>query len=954
MAQAAHAQSVLTHRPTVDVVTLHPSTIERLPVATVNGIMQDSEGYVWYATEGGGLCRDNGYQVDVFRSDIDHPDMMEGNTVVLMAEAPWGDIWFTCNHGHLYTLRKSDYSVATASSAPHNRHITCIMPGTEDNMWVAYADTVVSVASDGTILDTFHPTISPNTQSGHTPTPLIVAMLQTAGGDIWLLWRHGQISILGTNTHISLPDSITPAYLYKSPHDDSIWLGTWGQGIYHYSMGHWTHATAHEDEPDIMSRRVINMAADKAGTIMWVATIGGIKAYAIMGDTLTPLSTNGIDVSDYSFVPGPLMLDRTDHVWIPSIDPPTFVINRSDQTISHHDLPSTVQGRHYAANIKTIVADSTCLWIHKLHTHLAMYDPTTHTETINTYFTSTQVMTARHGGGAWVADAHGNVWGVTNNSGRLTSIGGTTVPSRVGALADNGNGILAIATADTIYTFNYIDRTRPTAVAAIQSATSMCYTPDGTLYIAASALYTYRHGLSTCISAGSDHITLVAASTNGTVFCTNSLGEVLRIDGSRLVPVTAAYAEHGSTYNAMTFSHDGHLWLAGGKYVKEYNPLNGKCHTLMASEPRIRLTSINTISATTDGVAVGGIGGIAILKKNENHDTHATTGNPHMPEQQPTLTAYAIDGTVHCLSHVDGTHPATVEIDPDISTLDLRLSTFDFTNTPIIRFQYSIDGMTNGWVSMEYGENTIHLTGIKKGDYTLHVRVSKEGDEYTEPVTLLHIRRLPAWWESSWAYTLYIIAALSILLLVWMLYARMAAQRRQFRQLLLLLYTMHHPSPQIAAGRDMLMIESQPASEGEKPADNGTESPPSATPVSDAAEILDEESINLSMWQRQFLYQAINSVRHNIDNSEYSVTHLASDVCMSRSNLYRHILSLTGQTPTDFIRTIRLEKAETLLRTTTKSIAEIADLTGFSSATYFTKCFKQAYGVLPKNYKRHG
>ena len=124
--------------------------------------------------------------------------------------------------------------------------------------------------------------------------------------------------------------------------------------------------------------------------------------------------------------------------------------------------------------------------------------------------------------------------------------------------------------------------------------------------------------------------------------------------------------------------------------------------------------------------------------------------------------------------------------------------------------------------------------------------------------------------------------------------------------------------------------------------------------MSDAAEILDEESINLSLWQRQFLDQAINSVRHNIDNSEYSVTLLASDVCMSRSNLYRHILSLTGQTPTDFIRTIRLEKAETLLRTTTKSIAEIADLTGFSSATYFTKCFKQAYGVLPKNYKRHG
>lgn len=46
-----------------------PVTLERLPLVGVNAILQDREGYVWYAMTEGGICRDNGYQVDIFRND---------------------------------------------------------------------------------------------------------------------------------------------------------------------------------------------------------------------------------------------------------------------------------------------------------------------------------------------------------------------------------------------------------------------------------------------------------------------------------------------------------------------------------------------------------------------------------------------------------------------------------------------------------------------------------------------------------------------------------------------------------------------------------------------------------------------------------------------------------------------------------------------------------------------
>lgn len=57
-----------------------------LPVSNVHCVLQDSEGYMWYATYGGGLCRDNGFQIDVFRHSDTYPTMAADNNVICMAE----------------------------------------------------------------------------------------------------------------------------------------------------------------------------------------------------------------------------------------------------------------------------------------------------------------------------------------------------------------------------------------------------------------------------------------------------------------------------------------------------------------------------------------------------------------------------------------------------------------------------------------------------------------------------------------------------------------------------------------------------------------------------------------------------------------------------------------------------------------------------------------------------
>ena len=107
---------------------------------------------------------------------------------------------------------------------------------------------------------------------------------------------------------------------------------------------------------------------------------------------------------------------------------------------------------------------------------------------------------------------------------------------------------------------------------------------------------------------------------------------------------------------------------------------------------------------------------------------------------------------------------------------------------------------------------------------------------------------------------------------------------------------------------------------------------------------------HLPVADQELLDKAVAAVSAHMIDSDYSVDALASDLCMSRANLHRKMRAIIGQTPTDFIRNQRLERAAHLLRTTSHSVNEISNLVGFSYASYFTKCFKEKYGVLPKDY----
>jgi DNA-binding response OmpR family regulator len=97
----------------------------------------------------------------------------------------------------------------------------------------------------------------------------------------------------------------------------------------------------------------------------------------------------------------------------------------------------------------------------------------------------------------------------------------------------------------------------------------------------------------------------------------------------------------------------------------------------------------------------------------------------------------------------------------------------------------------------------------------------------------------------------------------------------------------------------------------------------------------------------EFIQKTLSFINENISETELSVEILASKVFLSRSQLYRKIKTLTGVSVNEFIRNVRLEKAKELIKLGNNNINEIGYKVGFSSPSYFTKCFKEKFGYLP-------
>ena len=177
---------------------------------------------------------------------------------------------------------------------------------------------------------------------------------------------------------------------------------------------------------------------------------------------------------------------------------------------------------------------------------------------------------------------------------------------------------------------------------------------------------------------------------------------------------------------------------------------------------------------------------------------------------------------------------------------------------------------------------------------------------WSTPVHVITVHRAAHGWETWWAYLLYLGFSLLLIYAIWRLERRIHLLQRLIRR------RQEVRLDEIEMTRD---------------------------------DIADQQRDD------EFLRRVITQIETHLSRTDYNVEALSDDMCMSRITLYRRLQEQTGLSPTDFIRDIRLKKAaQLLIQHPDATVVDISRKVGFTTPKYFSRCFKQKFGVLPKEY----
>ena len=115
--------------------------------------------------------------------------------------------------------------------------------------------------------------------------------------------------------------------------------------------------------------------------------------------------------------------------------------------------------------------------------------------------------------------------------------------------------------------------------------------------------------------------------------------------------------------------------------------------------------------------------------------------------------------------------------------------------------------------------------------------------------------------------------------------------------------------------------------------------------------LLQPAEIAVSSMDQEFIKEMQEIIEKNLSESGFNVEELSKKLYMNRATVYRKILALTGESPTEFIRSYRLKRAAQLLRDKFGTVSQVASAVGFDNPAYFAKCFKEKFHQLPSTYQ---
>lgn len=907
-------------------------TLDQLPVNAIHRVFRDSEGYMWYGTVNG-LCRDDGYHVKVFRSDIETPGLLDDNLIECIAEDKEGRIWFGTDKG-AYILDKSDYSVRALDEERLKGVPIMNMYATSDGyIWVTYHAVLARYDVNGQLIKEY-PIRNENGNSS------VSGFCESRNQDIVIAVWNGRLYHWDRqkDEFVPYPDKMkrrNPSVMVQDKDHDYFWLSTWGDGVVRFDP------SAPEDSMYLYSDIPVNAAGQQDGLILsvaqddklgylWITTGHDFMAFEPQADgRLKQLKfPDGLLPVNHMLVE---VLKGKGCLWVSAFDRPSFIVHLMDNMTKDYALPALYDRANRPPAIMALCDDGDdVLWLMQERTGLVLYDLKTDKMSVYTDFPGVrslpldagrEMARTRTNKGIWIArDLNRLVYNVSRQGmemhleDAIDLNGKVEQTAFVTKLCEDSRGNLWIGLSKGLCIYDVKARKVTQVYDQMGHVTGIVENRDGLVWICTKDNGLHRtmpDGELQSVDLNKDFSSLSIAP-DGLLWLGTGDGGVYAYDPSddRMTSYNQACGMNGDQVNQIVADAYNHIWIDTNQKLIEFNPRNGSFRTYLTTDGSILLRRFlpTAVCQGMDGnIYFGGIPGICRVTPSNGLERKASAVKTRITDiklQEESLIFGSEKGnnSVH-----------RIELHPEDQNLEISFSSLNHRYASKVRYAYRLKGVDKDWVYVEGGKNSAFYNHLNKGNYIFQVKATDENGLWSKEVTELAIHRLPAFYETWWAYLFYILVVTGVSAYSLFLYLKRVERKN---------------NEMWADSKEMMKMRTYLDSEVNLP---------------------EPEFVQLD---KLLLEKAVKAVEDNLTEPDFDVTALADAMNMSRSTLTRKLKAITGRTPLDFIRNIKMKHARHMLEDKDRSVTEVAATLGYFNRKYFTTCFKEEFGMTPSEFQK--
>lgn len=899
-----------------------------LPAVGVVSLCQDSEGYMWYGVENGGLCRDNGHQIDRFKNDRWNPILMgRSSDVRVVIEDMNGNICFG-THDACHVIKKSDYRIFNPDTLLNGKKVASICMTTDGHLWVGAEDTVYRYDRDYNRVKAYP---IPHKTERKTKG---IAVFADDEDNVWAMLSPQGFAKLGKTEKAfrSMPwtvDNFATSMVYDK-YNKCYWLGTEGSGIVKYVPGSAPQVADIGLMPYTDQRKnVKKLIFDHSRKYLWAVTSDNVFAYDVSSGTLKSVALGYPGEFDYKVVHD-VLVDSKGNVWVAGTNPQTFILHSNSTPVVHDRMEGVRKLVPFQLITQAFVQENGRSWTYNDHIGVVLTDKTHGVVEFGTKLHKNikpDFVPAYELGGIWAHSASRLVR-LKEENGKIKNEDFDINADHIQCVADDGKGHVFVGTRADLIVYDYHNKTSKQLLNGKGNMHCLAIGLDGNAYFC-----TANVGLMRCSYDGKSEVLVsdgyydcMAVDSYGNIWVGNAFGDVFCYDIK-----THAFELNnmlsnpgGESVLSLAADRKGNVCAVTCRFATVYNVKSGRTAFVSADEKSNDMKYFVSGSVDNDQLCVIGAGGIVrfsadkLLQRNNRIES-------------PIVCRYSLDG-VDVLPYKDQQY---LSIPAGTFAVQVFFSNREYIESDMVQYSYR---MNHGdWLVLPKGVNFINFAVPNPGHYVLEVRATDNNGKWSDVATAYEVDVLPAWYQTTLAYTLFNVSILLILVAIFLIAFFLQRQRNEINLRIRNLMDQLDLSTNHVS---MVEDDASEVSEDGHEDDNG----------GDEQEMTDVKE-GRSLADQNFLDKAVAVVHANISNSEYDQEQFSYDMCVSRASLYRRITLLTGQKPTEFIRTIRLKRAAELLKEDKYSVTEIIEMVGFSSTSYFNRCFKEVFGVQPSKYK---